>query len=378
MDNKHIAIIGCGAMGKSIASLLSIEKEVAKLLLCDLSDDALHAIEQSIKNISDIEVIMCNNILHNRHLLADVDAIVLSLAWPLAWRYIQDLAGLKKPIVSITRPNYSVFDSLQDFSQCPLSLPIGLEPGLTEIVIDLSLKKFGKLDDLLLYCGGFVDPPPGHFPYRCAFGDSVPIKADEAFYIENNNVRQSPKYDHVEEIFINELGFLEAYRDGLMPWIADKYKDLVTNLEQKTLRHRGFCSQVRNLKQLGFLSDQSIKVDDHNVDILAFTRRVLAQRKVSLSEVERDITLLKALAKKGEDKSSLTITSSYCSKYNLTSMGMMTASVLTHYLLAFIDHIGIDNKYYHPHEYYHDDSAKQSLFNYMRSLGVHIEGDLIT
>lgn len=300
------------------------------------------------------------------------------MSWPLVWRSIQVLAKQKKPIVSITRPRYSFQNVLQNFSLCPLALPIGLEPGLTEIIIEHSIKKLRKLDRLSLYCGGFMDPPPTHFPYRYAFGDSVPINANKAFFIEHNTVKAASKYDNVEEIFIQDLGFFEAYRDGLIPWIADSYKHLVTHLEQKTLRHRGFCSQVRNLEKMGFLSEKSININGHHVDMLSFSRRILAIENEKFPEVSSDTTLLKVIAEAREEKKSLMIIANYCSQYCLPSMGIMTASVLTHYLLEFMNHSGMENRYYPPHEYYRDDNTRQSLFTYMKSLGIRFQGDLIT
>lgn len=47
--NKSIAIIGCGAMGGSIASLLSLREGIDKIILCDIKEDILESIMSKIK-----------------------------------------------------------------------------------------------------------------------------------------------------------------------------------------------------------------------------------------------------------------------------------------------------------------------------------------
>lgn len=47
--NKSIAIIGCGVMGGSIASLLSLREGIDKIILCDIKKDILESIMSKIK-----------------------------------------------------------------------------------------------------------------------------------------------------------------------------------------------------------------------------------------------------------------------------------------------------------------------------------------
>jgi lysine 6-dehydrogenase len=155
-----ITLIGCGMMGRSTAYALAHAEDAVDLTLMDADDQRAVSMASWVTEMgakarasSDLEAA-----------LDTADAISLALPWPAALQILEQAVQRGTPVAGIARPRSDDIPRLvavTETAQVPVMLPVGLEPGLTEI---LTIYLAGKLDhvrEVHTYCGCVPRQPRG-------------------------------------------------------------------------------------------------------------------------------------------------------------------------------------------------------------------------
>jgi lysine 6-dehydrogenase len=176
-------------------------------------------------------------------------------------------------------------------------LGCGVEPGLTEIWARYLAEKLDRVDELDIKCGGIPEHPMPPLGYKIVFGGrKLPLREEDAYIVENGELKLVPRYSGVERVSFPGVGECEAWHEGFMPWLMDleALKGLKLGT-QKTVRWPGYAAKVTVLKELGLLSEEPVEVDGVSVAPKRLVDAVLYPR-VRLEEGERDITLFRVEA----------------------------------------------------------------------------------
>jgi lysine 6-dehydrogenase len=286
-----ITLVGCGMMGRSTAYALAQAEDAVDLTLVDADDQRAADMAGWVTELgaparasSDLEAA-----------LDTADAIGLAVPWPAARQIVEEAVNRGKPVTSIARPHY---DELPDLvavtepAQVPVLLPVGLEPGLTEILAIYLAGKLDQVREVRTYCGGVPCEPRGPLGYTILFGgDTLPILQGDVYAARAGRLVKMPRFSGVEEIFIEGVGMMEAHYDGMVPWLTEHPLLRDADCTQKTLRWPGFADRVQLFAAAGLLDTQPIDVDGVTVAPKRVLDRCLAPL-VAPRPGDRDVSVL--------------------------------------------------------------------------------------
>ena len=336
-----IAVCGLGQMGIAVAYYLATHVDVDTLVLLDRSNELLQLTVDKIRPFilsKNIKVIQCDIDTLNTLPLdtGEIDVIAASLPWETTKNLIKLAGRYNVPMISMTRPKYQELSILeeQNLNHAPVVLACGLEPGLTEILSLHVLESYKQIDELRIYCGGLPQQNKSPFNYKRVFGERLPFDHKQSYYINSGKLCTAPRFSEIESIVIPEIGELEAWHDGMLPWLIEYPK--LRNIKyctQKTLRWPGFANTVNLLSTLGFLDESAIYFQGAAIAPRAFTEAVLAPSTYFDSSTDRDMTVLylQAIGMDCHDKkleTSLCLIDKYDESNQLTSMAKMTGYTL--------------------------------------------------
>lgn len=207
----------------------------------------------------------------------------MALPWPATGSAIRVAAAAGVPVASITRPPTDALAALDAEVRAAggtVLLPLGLEPGLTELLaVDLA-QQLDHLDSLEIYCGGVPGQPQGPLGYTAFFGGEndyhLPIAQQEALALRGGRPVRHARFSGVQTRDIEGVGRLEAYHDGMTPWLAEHPALRSADCTQKTLRWPGFARVVTELARLGLLAEKPVEVDGVRLAPKRLVERVLA------------------------------------------------------------------------------------------------------
>jgi lysine 6-dehydrogenase len=276
----NVLVVGCGAMGRTAAELLSRRPSVTRLVLVDLDGAKAERVARSLPGTgAKIEAHAAAGDLVPA-LAAAADVIIGCVPWDQTLGLIDTASAAGTDLVSITRPDTDDYESIREEragAGRALVVGCGLEPGLTEILAAVAVRRHGSARRLRVRCGGVSRSPHGPLCYTLLFGDRLPLVPRTAYYVQGGHLSATDRFTGVELVVIPGVGQLEAYHDGLIPTVTeDPMFAGLSEFTQKTLRHPGFAAPVHTLGALGFLSDEPVEVDDRPVSPRALTEALLA------------------------------------------------------------------------------------------------------
>ncbi|WP_231914448.1 saccharopine dehydrogenase family protein [Rhodococcus sp. LB1] len=263
-DPVRFALIGCGPMGAATARelVLSWPRHAAPLQLTLVDRDArrLHALAAGLPASADVAVEAHHgDAAHHRtrQLLAEQTVLATALSWVDAAPAL-DLTlehGLR--LVGIGRPPAdprTELDGRASASGASIVVGAGLEPGLTEILARRLAQDLDVGGTVHSYCGGVPRSPRPPMHHVSWYGTRMTIDARPTYQFRGGVLRQVERFSGVELVDVPGLGSLEAFHDGLSPYVgADAVLGSLADYTAKTLRWRGYADRVRLLAEIGLL-----------------------------------------------------------------------------------------------------------------------------
>lgn len=300
-----ILLLGCGYIGPATAHYLLKQPEVKKLTLLDSTKSQLLKTAKQLSTLPNkqkfemltLDVNQQDPLISimNRH-----DIIAATLPWSATLRAITAATQTSKPFISITRPHYpdlEVLTSYINHQSSLIMLGCGLEPGLTEILARHAIEHFVSIETLQILCGGIPRNPCPPLNYKSVFNSiGLPTTSRTIYTIKNGKLYTVPRFSGIESVNIENIGTLEAWHDGMLPWLIDLpgLKQAKT-VSQKTLRWPGFASTIQLLTDLGFLTSSPIALNNHSIIPYKLTRTIL-NTHTQFATNDRDVSILQVEA----------------------------------------------------------------------------------
>ncbi|HET6500072.1 MAG TPA: saccharopine dehydrogenase C-terminal domain-containing protein [Amycolatopsis sp.] len=295
----RLALLGCGQMGRSAAYALATERDTAELTLLDRDRSRAEGVARWLAGHATCRVTVAGTI---EEAVRRRDAVAMALPWAATRDCLDAAVRAGVPVASVTRPPYAELVELASRAgagSSPVLLPIGLEPGLTELLAVHASGLLDRVDTVHIGCGGIPRRPREPWGYTAFFGgeqaDHLPIAQRDALSARGGRVVAVPRFSGVETREIEDVGLLEAYHDGMVPWLPEHPAFARADCTQKTLRWPGFASRVGELARLGLLGERPVDVDGTPVIPRRLVERVVAPQ-VRPEPHERDLVVLDVLA----------------------------------------------------------------------------------
>ncbi len=293
-----IILLGCGRVGSAIAFYLAQQEWCKEIDIIDMERNNLSHTKELLKNSNGnykfIQADLADkNIL--KSLIKECALINVALPWKITKNILAVAIEYSIPLLSVTRPDYNDYEYILNLNKNKNHLALlgcGLEPGLTEILATYASQQFDKIEEIHVKCGGIPQTPSPPLHYKVVFGNRLSVDLRNTYEISGGILKKVNRFSGIEKIKIETIGELEAWHDGLLPWITDTASfNKIKNYTQKTLRWPGFSNAVCLLHDLGFFKNDPINIDNRDISVRKFTDAVLKPH-IEFSKNDRDLVVL--------------------------------------------------------------------------------------
>ncbi len=182
----------------------------------------------------------------------------------------------------------------------------GLAPGLVNNLGSYAIEQLDSVDSVKLYCGVLPQNPKPPFNYKLTFNiEGLLTEYDfQAVVLRNGEIALVDTLDELEELFVEELGEMEAFTtSGGTSTAPYTHQGKVTNYEYKTIRFPGHCALMRIFKDFGFWSFDEIDLHGCKVKPREVFYKVFGDQLAQFED--RDMCVVRAVGigkKDGETK----------------------------------------------------------------------------
>jgi lysine 6-dehydrogenase len=140
----------------------------------------------------------------------------------------------------------------------------GLAPGLVNILAELGIRRFDRVESVKLFVGGLPQhpEPPLHYQVVYSLEGVLDYYTTPSWILRDGRRVQVPALSEVEMVEFDEpVGRLEAFHTaGGLSSMAERYEGRIASLEYKTLRYPGHAAIMTAIRALGFLDLEPVEV----------------------------------------------------------------------------------------------------------------------
>jgi len=182
----------------------------------------------------------------------------------------------------------------------------GLAPGLVNNLGCYLIENLDTVDSVKLYCGVLPQNPKPPFNYKLTFNiEGLLTEYDyQAVVIRNHEIALVDTLDELENLFVEELGEMEAFTtSGGTSTAPYTFQNAVKNYEYKTIRFPGHCYLMRIFKDFGFWGEDEVEVKGCKVKPRELFYKVFGDELAKIED--KDMCVVRAVGvgkKDGQDK----------------------------------------------------------------------------
>lgn len=285
---KEVLVMGAGLVGLPIARDLALNGEFEVSLADRDSTRLSNALEFGIKTL-ETDLLKLN---YNQ--LGNFDFFVNAVPGAIGFKVLEKIIALGKPIVDIAfyaEDPQLLQEKAQKSGSCVIC-DMGVAPGMSHLLSGYAASRLEKVTRLVIYVGGLPVIRTKPWEYKAVFSPSDVIEeyTRPARLIENGEIVVKEALSELELIDFEGIGTLEAFNsDGLRSLLFNLKAD---QMAEKTLRYPGHAKMIGLLKDSGFLSSESLKINNQSIVPLELTQKLLFDQW-KLKAGEADLTLMR-------------------------------------------------------------------------------------
>lgn len=287
---KKVSVLGAGMVGSAIARDLSKKFNVT---VYDNNNQNLEKL--AIFGIATVQTDL-SSAKSIKESIKDTDFVVNAMPGFLGFNTLKNIIENKKNVVDIAFfPEDALeLDKLAKKNNVTAIVDIGVAPGISNFVLGYHYNKGEKINSFKCYVGGLPVVREEPFQYKAPFSpiDVIEEYTREARFKENGKLITKLAMTDIEHLFFEDIGTLQAFNsDGLRSLLKTIN---IPNMVEKTLRYPGHIEKIVLLRDMGFLSNQNIKINDKEINILDFTSKILID-KWKLLPTDKEFTVMKII-----------------------------------------------------------------------------------
>ncbi|MBD3205140.1 saccharopine dehydrogenase [Candidatus Bathyarchaeota archaeon] len=219
--------------------------------------------------------------------LRNFDLVIGALPGDYGLTALRACIEARRDVVDVSfTPEYP-FELNEDARKAGITMipDCGVAPGLSNLLIGYGASQLDSIHEAKIMVGGIPEkqvPPLGYTITWSAEG-LIDEYIRDVSIVKKGDLIQVPALSGLEGIDFPGVGKLEAfYTDGLRS-LVESFPE-VENLYEKTLRYPGHVEKVKLLRELGFFSEDPVKVRDSEVKPKMVSARIL-ERSLTMPEV---------------------------------------------------------------------------------------------
>lgn len=139
----------------------------------------------------------------------------------------------------------------------------GLAPGMVNILAEIGIRSLDRPREVHLKVGGLPRNPEPPLRYQVVYSleGVIDYYTTRSWILRDGKPTQVQALSEVEEVFIPEVGVLEAFHTaGGLSLMANTHAGRIERMEYKTLRYPGHADAMRTVRDLGLLDAEPLHV----------------------------------------------------------------------------------------------------------------------
>lgn len=270
-----IAVLGAGMVGRTIASDLSKDFEVASF---DRDENNLQILS-SETNVRCIATDLSNH-ANFGVLLKKYDLIVSAVPGFMGYKTLEAIINCGKNVADISffSEDASALHELAVQKNVTAIVDCGVAPGMSNFILGYH-NSLMKIESFECMVGGLPKKRVKPFEYKAPFSpiDVIEEYTRPARYVENGFVVTKPALSDAELINFEHAGTLESFNTDGLRSILFTMKH-IPNMKEKTLRYPSHISLIQALMQAGFFNKEEIIVKGKTVRPIDVTSAILFEQ----------------------------------------------------------------------------------------------------
>jgi lysine 6-dehydrogenase len=364
-----ILVLGAGMVGSAMAKDLSTKHEVSSADFNQRNLDSLDGfqINTILADLSDVSKV--------KELVENHDIILGAVPGFMGFQTCEAVIEAGKNMVDISffpEDCLALHDKAQK-AGVTVIVDFGVAPGIPNLLLGYHENKM-TITDYKCYVGGLPKARTLPFQYKAPFSpvDVIEEYTRPARYVKNSQIIVKEALSEPEYLEFDEIGTLEAFNtDGLRSLL---YTNSIPNKIEKTLRYPGHIDIIRNLKDAGFFSEESINFNGKFIKPRDFTSAILFD-KWKLQPEEEEFTVMRIIIEGIENAEFVRYEYNLLDRYEpetkTSSMSRTTGYAGTSAVNLIAE--GIYEKHgINPPEYVgYNDRAVEFVFDYMAKRNIY-------
>jgi lysine 6-dehydrogenase len=326
-----ILILGSGLMGRAIAFDLCRYSDFREIAISDKENLNLKSAEKFLKK-QDIKFLKLDleNIKIVKKYFKNFDIVVSAVPYKYNYILAKIAIDTKTHFIDLGGNNDIVKKELGLSKKAKnngvIIIPdCGLAPGLTSIITKDIVEQMDFVDYIKLRVGGLPQNPKPPLNYQTVFSPYGLINeyVEDAIILDHGKILKKKPMTEIETInFPKPFGELEAFlTSGGCSTLPYTFRRKIGYLDYKTIRYKGHCEKFKIFLDLGFTSEEKIKIGKQFFVPRDIFSTILMR---NLPFNQKDVVLLKVFAegKKSGKKLKLeySLIDYYDEKNKITSM----------------------------------------------------------
>jgi lysine 6-dehydrogenase len=326
-----IIILGAGMIGRAIAYDLSKNSNFDNITIADRDNQTLYSVKKFLNNqkINLIKIDL-ENIKIVKKYFKNFDIVVSAVPYKYNYFLAKIAIDTKTHFIDLGGNNDIVKKELSLSKQAKnngvIIIPdCGLAPGLTSIITKDIVEQMDFVDYIKLRVGGLPQNPKPPLNYQIVFSPYGLINeyVEDAIILDHGKILKKKSMTEIETInFPKPFGELEAFlTSGGCSTLPYTFRRKIGYLDYKTIRYKGHCEKFKIFLDLGFASEEKIKIGKQFFVPRDIFSTILMR---NLPFNQKDVVLLKVFAegKKSGKKLKLeySLIDYYDEKNKITSM----------------------------------------------------------
>ncbi len=337
---RKIIVLGAGLVGKTIA--VDLQRAGNDVFSADVDPGALKKLE-AVAGITTYEAnFMDPPIL--RELVHDKDLVIGAAPGALGYRLMEQVIRFGKNMVDISfcPEDYLQIDGLAKENGVTVVADMGVAPGMCNAILGFHDQKI-EVKSYKCIVGGLPDKRTWPLEYKSSWSpvDCIEEYTRPARLVRNGKIITLPALSDAELVDFEEVGTLEEWNsDGLrsllqtMPHIPD--------MVEKTLRYPGTINYIKALRELGYFSYDTIKVNNQLMRPIDLTAKLLFP-SWKLEDGEGEFTIMRVTIAGNEAGQPVTYQYDLYDRYDAQT-GTLSMSRTTGYTCAGAAHLLLEDR----------------------------------
>ena len=332
----NILILGSGMMGRAIAFDLCKYSDFEEITISDNNKTTLQSAEKFLKG-NEIRFLKLNveKINSTKKHFQEFDIVISAIPYKFNYLLAKIAVETKIHFLDLGGNNDIVKKELGLYKKARSNgitiIPdCGLAPGLTSVITKDIVEQMDFVSFVKLRVGGLPQNPKPPLNYQIVFSPYGLINeyVEDAIILDNGKILKKKSMTELETLnFPKPFGKLEAFlTSGGCSTLPYTYRKKIGYLDYKTIRYKGHCERFKILLDLGFASEEKIKIGKQLLVPRDFFSAILMK---NLPLNQKDVVLLKVFAEGEKSGKKLKIEYSlidyYDEKNDITSMMRTTA-----------------------------------------------------